>query len=159
TLHAYAHACLEASGDAPHLAARHARFFHSLAEDAEPTIHGPHQREGLARLDAEHANLLQALAWARDQNAGQDGLRLAVALGEYWWLSGRHSEGWSWVMTLLELPDAARRTAVRAAALSLAAGLSAHARFAQRARLDVADLETARRMNEEALTIAETAGD
>ncbi|NJP31077.1 BTAD domain-containing putative transcriptional regulator [Micromonospora thermarum] len=65
--------------------ARHAAYHTELAERADPLLRGAGQREWLARLDAEGANLRAALAHG-------GGLRLANALTWYWFLRGRLSE-------------------------------------------------------------------
>ncbi|GIF01449.1 BTAD domain-containing putative transcriptional regulator [Paractinoplanes rishiriensis] len=70
--------------DATALRGRHAAYFRSLAERADPRLRGPEQREWLAILDAERANLRAALTTG--------GLRLALALTWYWVLRGRLSE-------------------------------------------------------------------
>jgi predicted ATPase/DNA-binding SARP family transcriptional activator len=64
---------------------RHAAYYRSLAERADPELRGSGQREWLAILDAERANLRAALT-----DGG--GLRLALALTWYWILRGRLSE-------------------------------------------------------------------
>ncbi|WP_327002295.1 winged helix-turn-helix domain-containing protein [Dactylosporangium sp. NBC_01737] len=77
--------CLERLEDAGDARARHAVYYTELAELADPHLRGAGQREWLARLDAETANLRSALA-----NGG--GLRLANALTWYWFLRGRPTE-------------------------------------------------------------------
>ncbi|QGN45664.1 BTAD domain-containing putative transcriptional regulator [Micromonospora sp. WMMD558] len=71
--------------DADAVRARHAAYHTELAERADPLLRGAGQREWLARLDAEGANLRAALAHG-------GGLRLANALTWYWFLRGRLSE-------------------------------------------------------------------
>jgi predicted ATPase/DNA-binding SARP family transcriptional activator len=72
---------------------RHARYFTALAEAAEQGLSGRDQGEWLGRLDAEHDNLRAALDWlaAGDDAAGE--LRLAVALGRFWYVRGHVGEG------------------------------------------------------------------
>ncbi|WP_200210450.1 BTAD domain-containing putative transcriptional regulator [Micromonospora coerulea] len=77
--------CLERLADADAVRARHAAYYTRLAERADPLLRGPGQREWLARLDAEAANLRAALAHG-------GGLRLATALTWYWFLRGRLTE-------------------------------------------------------------------
>ncbi|MEH1096534.1 BTAD domain-containing putative transcriptional regulator [Micromonospora sp. CPCC 205739] len=77
--------CLERLPDADEVRARHAAYYTDLAERADPELHGPDQRQWLARLDAETANLRAALAHG-------GGLRLATALSWYWFLRGRLTE-------------------------------------------------------------------
>jgi len=60
---------------------RHARFYARLAETAPP-----------AWLDREADDLRAALAWLQERDPPA-ALRLAVALGEWWLLRGRHHEG------------------------------------------------------------------
>lgn len=65
--------------------ARHAAYFIEFAERADPHLRGADQRDWLARLDAENANLRLALEFG-------GGLRLANALSWYWVLRGRPTE-------------------------------------------------------------------
>ncbi|HEV7977500.1 BTAD domain-containing putative transcriptional regulator [Amycolatopsis sp.] len=69
----------------------HARYHLQLAREADPHLRWAEQLEWLARLSAEHGNLMAALRWA----AGEDretAFRLVPALAAYWWLSGRRSQ-------------------------------------------------------------------
>ncbi|GAA0813874.1 BTAD domain-containing putative transcriptional regulator [Spirilliplanes yamanashiensis] len=77
--------CLDRLDDAGAVRARHVSYYTELAERADPLLRGPGQREWLARLDAESANLRAALA-----HGGS--LRLANALTWYWYLRGRYTE-------------------------------------------------------------------
>ncbi|MFI6821137.1 BTAD domain-containing putative transcriptional regulator [Micromonospora sp. NPDC050187] len=77
--------CLDRLADADAVRARHAAYYTRLAEHADPLLRGTGQREWLARLDAEAANLRAAL----DHGGG---LRLATALTWYWFLRGRFTE-------------------------------------------------------------------
>jgi predicted ATPase/Tfp pilus assembly protein PilF len=116
---------LAAAGEESETCARHAHYFLQLAERAEPALRGPEQPAWLARLDAEHDNLRAALAWCLQQNTSpaiELGLRLASALGGFWWVRGQ-SEGRDWLRALLQ-QDAARPTVARAHALALAADLA-----------------------------------
>ncbi|MGX2993341.1 ATP-binding protein [Streptomyces sp. JNUCC 64] len=71
---------------------RHREHYTRLAERAAPLLHGPGQRDWLRRLDTENANLRAALDGAVRDGDGERALRLAVALGWYWFLRGRHRE-------------------------------------------------------------------
>ncbi|MEV0643803.1 BTAD domain-containing putative transcriptional regulator [Phytomonospora sp. NPDC050363] len=77
--------CLGRLDDAEGVRARHAEYFTGFAEDADPRLRSSGQREWLARLDTETANLRSAL----DHGGG---LRLALALTWYWYLRGRLTE-------------------------------------------------------------------
>lgn len=73
------------------LDAAHAAYFCEFAETAEPHLIAEEQLDWLARLTAEHANLMAALHWAvrADRTLA---LRLNAALAPYLWLRGRRSE-------------------------------------------------------------------
>ncbi|WP_326635022.1 BTAD domain-containing putative transcriptional regulator [Nonomuraea fuscirosea] len=75
---------LREAGEHDRIRERHARYYTTLAARAD--LRGPGQREWLARLDAESANLRLALA-------GPEALRLVNALAWYWILRGRLNEG------------------------------------------------------------------
>lgn len=84
----------------------HAHYFLALAESAAPALHGRDQRAWFFRLEREHDNLRAALRWLLDQAGSDDsdvaaeweaGLRLAGALGYFWYLRGyqrRADAGW-----------------------------------------------------------------
>jgi tetratricopeptide (TPR) repeat protein len=82
---------LTEAGEEETLRARHARHFLALARRADPHLRRAEQLEWLARLSAEHADLMAALRWAVRRDT-ETGLRLVAALAAYWWLSGRRSQ-------------------------------------------------------------------
>ncbi|MGW5053601.1 BTAD domain-containing putative transcriptional regulator [Actinokineospora sp. NPDC004072] len=82
TVAAYCVDRLREAGELDEARTRHAAFYTDLAERAEPFLRGPEQPRWLRRLDAESANLHDALA-------GEHALRLANALTWYWFLRGR----------------------------------------------------------------------
>ena len=51
------------------------------------------QREGVALLEAELANLRAALVWLGERERAEPALRLAGALKRFWYLRGRYGEG------------------------------------------------------------------
>ena len=91
----YAEEKLEESGEQDDVRRRHAHYFLALAEEAEPLIQGGRQNEWLDRLEAEHANIRAALAWA--YSAGDEGVeigaRLCLALGKFFQRRGHWTEG------------------------------------------------------------------
>ena len=101
---------------------RHAAFYSALAEQAWQESPGPRRAEWVDRLEWEHENLRAALQWSAESGEAEQGLRLAVALRDFW----RHhlSEGHEWFAKLLALPQAAARTAMRAHALDVAGTLA-----------------------------------
>ncbi|GAA0394868.1 SARP family transcriptional regulator [Acrocarpospora corrugata] len=121
----------------PELQARHRAYYTDLAEQAQPHLYGPAQRDWLRRLDAEAANFRTAV-----------NLRLVNALTWYWFLRGRLTEARRSLETALAQPGTAP-AADRAAARAWQAGIALlHG--------DVAD-KTARR--EAALKLFDTADD
>ncbi|MFC6017958.1 BTAD domain-containing putative transcriptional regulator [Plantactinospora solaniradicis] len=102
-------------GEEAALRRRHADHYLALAEQAEPQLRGPGQREWLRRLDAEAANLRTALDTFRRDGATEPALRLAGALVWYWFLRGRLTEARRALAGALavpgEVPDAVRARA------------------------------------------------
>jgi tetratricopeptide (TPR) repeat protein len=101
TVREYAFERLEESGEADAMMRRHAEYFRSLADAAEPKLVSPEAATWLARLEAEHVNLQAALGWLleRDPDAC---VRLAAALGNFWFLHGHYAEGRRWLDAALE---------------------------------------------------------
>jgi non-specific serine/threonine protein kinase len=102
---------------------RHAAYCLSLAEAAEPRLHGPEQVGWLTRLAAEINNFRAALAWGLS-HAGGVALRLASALHWLWYLHGHYGEGRRWLEEALALPEASASSAARTRAI-ISAGVLA----------------------------------
>ncbi|MFD4641002.1 BTAD domain-containing putative transcriptional regulator [Lentzea sp. NPDC058436] len=71
--------------------AAHATYFLALARRADPELRQRDQVRWFARLTAEHANLMQALAWTAEHDPSQ-ALELVSALAWYWYLKGSRAE-------------------------------------------------------------------
>ena len=94
TVREYAHEKLDESGESDAVRASHRRHFLELAEAARPALGGAEQARWLARLDLERENFLAAHAWAdREEGNAERGLRLAYALGRYWFTRGQPALG------------------------------------------------------------------
>jgi hypothetical protein len=156
TVRQYGRERLLAGGEAEDLYARHLAQFRALAEVAEPGLLGPDERSWIDRLDLEQMNLRQALRWALDVGATQEGLRLAGALAHYWHLRGSMAEGEQWLAALLALPDAGARTTARSRALTGLAGIRRSIRLVDGAQAVGAET---RALVAEALSIARETGD
>ena len=139
---------LAASGEAEAVRRAHASHYLTLAERIEPELFGPGQIRGLARLEAERANLRSALAWLEERADTQDGLRLAAALGVFWDIQGPVGEGREWLERALARADPAPSPA-RARALAWA-GLLARAQ---------GDHASAAALEEESLVVARETDD
>jgi predicted ATPase/class 3 adenylate cyclase/Tfp pilus assembly protein PilF len=125
TVRQYAREKLREADEEPERRRRHRDWFVSLAEQAELELVGAGQAAWLARLEAEHSNLLAALEWNGPAGDGNSALRLAGALSRFWWMRGHLAIGRRWTERLLERhPDAS--AALRARAL-LGAGMLAWA--------------------------------
>lgn len=119
-----------------------------LAEATAPTLYGPGQAGGLARLEREHDNLRAALARFAEQGAVERSLRLGAALEHFWYVRGHLSEGRRWLETALA-GAAIVAAPVRANALA-AAGVLAHYQ---------GDYPRARELQQEALALRRGIGD
>ena len=82
--------------------AAHAAYFLGLTETAAPFMWRAEQVDWLARLDADHGNLLAALRWAVHADHLL-ALRLLAAMTPYWWLRGLRTEGAPEALELLGL--------------------------------------------------------
>jgi predicted ATPase/transcriptional regulator with XRE-family HTH domain len=124
TLREYALERLEESGEAEAVRQCHAEFFVALAERLPPNMNSEERKIWYTRFDAEQDNCRAALGWALATGHAEPGLRLAGALGEYWfWWACWWQEGWSWISQFLALPTAQHFTRARANALKAAVNL------------------------------------
>ena len=110
TIRDYARGRLSQDPDAVALQRRHARYFLELAEGNESQLLGPDQADRLAQLEDEHDNLRAALSFALEDDllkADHVGIRVAGALGRFWYTRGHLEEGSRWLETSLKLDDSA----------------------------------------------------
>jgi non-specific serine/threonine protein kinase len=103
----------------------------------------------VARVRPELDNMRAALRWCVANGQPVAGLRLAAALGPFWYAGGYHWEGSRWLTQLLDLPQDRAPTIERAVALGHV-GLYAH----MQERLD-----SSRRALQESLALAEQLGE
>ncbi|RIK41434.1 MAG: hypothetical protein DCC55_11995 [Chloroflexi bacterium] len=101
-LREYAREQLAHSTEAEEIPSRHATYFLTVAEMAAPELHRLQQEQWLLRLEEEHDNLRQALEWFLTHTRVAEALRLVAALGWFWVKQDHHSEGFRWVMRVLE---------------------------------------------------------
>jgi predicted ATPase/DNA-binding CsgD family transcriptional regulator len=151
TVREYAAEQLAASGVEADARRRHAAYFVSLAEQAEPALRGPDQLPWLDRLDRERENLRTAFDWS--MSPGGDvtvGLRLVAALGWFWYLRGDHREGRDWWERPDRPVDEAALAGPLGARVLTAVGFLAATQY---------DLVPARRLLEAASALARRTGD
>jgi len=147
TIHSYAKKKLEESGEADAVRLRHALYYLRLAEEAEPHLRGPEQKQWLDRLDSEHDNIRTALTWALQHGEGELAQRIAGPVWRFWMGRGYLTEGRAWLARARE----AHAGHTHARALVCRAGGS----LAQ----VQSDYVEARRLSEEALLIFRELGD
>ncbi len=97
TIRAYGLERLEANGETEDARRRHAAYYLGLAEAPERAMLATGQGPWLSRLEADHANLLAALAWLEDVGEPELSLLLSGALGLFWYDRGFASEGKRWL--------------------------------------------------------------
>jgi len=122
TIRQYAHEKLSETDKTLQIRDQHLQYFIDLAERAEPELIGPNIVEWLQRLELELDNLRAALGWSSKQNV-QAGLQLASALLEFWQQGGYGNDGCSWIIQLLDQPEAQSDTLVRAKTLGVLGSL------------------------------------
>ena len=94
---------LAASGDEAEVREWHAGWCLRLAERTEASAFGgPEQRARFDRLQADYGNVRAALAWSLDQGDAV-GLRLAAAMGPFWYVRGPFGEARAWLDRALAL--------------------------------------------------------
>ena len=95
---------LDASGEADDVRVGHARYFASLAETAAAELRGVDRARAVRRLERDEGNIGQALHWAtstRHPEAADSAMRIAGALGWYWFLHGSPPDAREWFDALL----------------------------------------------------------
>jgi predicted ATPase len=119
TIREYATEQLQESREEAAVQEWHAQYFLRLAEEAEPYLYRPAERDSwLERLESEEANLRVALAWCEArQDRVETGLRLAGALAFSWYLRGTLHEGRTWLQALLAHSANSDRSVARSRAL------------------------------------------
>ncbi|HEV2782649.1 MAG TPA: BTAD domain-containing putative transcriptional regulator [Actinophytocola sp.] len=107
TVRAYAAERLAEAGEDGPVHAAFDRYFLELAERAEPHLRGADQTVWLARLSAEHDNVMAAIRHAADAGDADTAIRLAMASGWFWALTGRQREAGALAERLVRLPGPA----------------------------------------------------
>jgi tetratricopeptide (TPR) repeat protein len=100
-IYEYARERLEASGEAETMRSRHAVYFVELAERAEPELLLAGYDYWCQRFELELDNIRAALEWTLSGGDVALGVRLAGALGSFWYGRGHHVEGMGWIQQLL----------------------------------------------------------
>src|ERR671912_238861 len=117
TIHEFANAMLEGSGEAEAMRRAHASYFLALSEEADPALKGAEDAAWLDRLEQEQDNMRTALSWAIEHEEGELALRLGAALRWFWYMEGYYGEGSRWLEAALRKNWDAASTEGRARAL------------------------------------------
>jgi predicted ATPase/DNA-binding CsgD family transcriptional regulator len=105
TIHDYAWERLEESGEAETMRRRHAGYFVELAERVEPELRLARYDYWCQQFELESDNIRAILEWTLNDGDVALGVRLAGALGLFWYGKGYHVEGFRWTQQLLERLD------------------------------------------------------
>ncbi len=102
TIRQFASDRLSESGATDVIQRRHAEYFMSLAEEAEPNLRGGSEKVWWDRINLELDNLRLAMGWSLDAGEPELGMRLAGAMWRYWKVTFRFSEGARWLGRMFE---------------------------------------------------------
>lgn len=129
TVRDYAARKLSERGEAQAAEARlaHRDHFLALAEVAQPHLLGPDALGWFEGLTTEHDNLRAALSACLLDPDPEPGLRLAVALAEFWRARDHEKEGIQALTRQLERPDAGKLSLLRGYALAACSKMLANA--------------------------------
>jgi len=104
TIREYSLERLTASGEGDAIYRHYVLYFLDKAEALASLIDAAEREAGLTWLDRECPNLRVALQWLRDHGEGTLGLRLAGALGWFWYARSSPSEARGSLEELLAMP-------------------------------------------------------
>jgi predicted ATPase/DNA-binding CsgD family transcriptional regulator len=129
TIRQYAEEKLKASGEWSIIQDRFLKCFVQLTEETAPKLSGEFQLLWLNWLDNEYDNIRAALAWSQEGDQIEAGLRITVALYQFWRIRDYVEEGLNWSEQLLVQANDEISLIVRTNALtysSLLAGIRGH---------------------------------
>src|SRR5436190_22115778 len=185
TIREYARELFDASDEVQPVSSAHADIVVEVAETAERELVGPDQVRWYERLALEEGNLRAALEFACTSGDAERALRIAGSLWRFWWNRGQLDEGQAWYDRALRI-DPSASPALRGRALLGASHMSEARGESERTRAlleEAVDLlrgandswrlaialahlasvqtnrDTAFAMNQEALEVAQSAGD
>lgn len=124
TMRDYAAEKLEEAGETVWLRDRHLDFFVRRVEEIVPELTGPDQQVWFRRLEGDHDNMRAALVWALASGRIEAGLRMAIALYQFWEVRNYRHEGLEWFRRFLVCADDGVSPAVHARACTYAAFLA-----------------------------------
>jgi predicted ATPase len=135
TVRAYGLRELAQTGETRRLSAAFVRYFTEFAERVEPALRTADQLDAMARLGAEHDNVIAALGAAADARDAESTARLVGAMIWYWMLVGNSDEAMLWLRNAAALP--AERESPATVGVRLATFLGENLSHLSRERFDV----------------------
>lgn len=127
TLRDYAADKLRAAPDAADVVAAHAAHSFTRAKQGRDGLRGPEQGLWLARMERELDNVRAVIERAQQAGSGVEpliGVKVAIALHNFWVLRGRAAEGRAALQSMLDWPVVRDSGVVRAHVLYVLAGLA-----------------------------------
>jgi non-specific serine/threonine protein kinase len=149
TIRQYAREKLIASGEGPVIHDRQLQWVLQVTEETAPKLSGTYQQLWLGWLEYEYDNIRGALTWSLESDRIEAGLRIAIALYQFWTIRDYVPEGLTWLERLLAEADQAVSLLVRANALAYASFLAGFR----------GNISAQQRYGDEAAALAQTAGD
>ncbi|GLW95581.1 BTAD domain-containing putative transcriptional regulator [Actinokineospora globicatena] len=104
TVRAYAAERLTELGETEQVRQAFCRYFLAYLQEAEPRLRGPEQVWWLARVTADHENLLAGLRYAIAVGDADLAHRMAVSAGWFWMIGGHHREALNLVVEVAAIP-------------------------------------------------------
>jgi predicted ATPase/DNA-binding CsgD family transcriptional regulator len=98
---------LAESGEETWLREAHALYYYARAIEADEQLPGPDRRRWLQRLDLDHPNLRNSLAWLIEHGEAERALAMVAALGKFWESNAYLREGREWTERALALDGSA----------------------------------------------------
>jgi DNA-binding CsgD family transcriptional regulator len=120
TIRQYAGEKLSAAGEASRTRDRHLQCYLRMTEETVPKLKGRYQQLWLNWLEDEYDNIRTAMAWSLESNRIEIGLRIGIALYQFWTIRDYVEEGLAWLERLLARAGEGTAPVVYANALAYA---------------------------------------
>ncbi|MCL7454877.1 MAG: hypothetical protein M8467_17720, partial [Anaerolineae bacterium] len=101
TIRQYAQERLVASGEGSGIRDRHLDSYLLLVEETDTKLRGKYQQLWLGWLEGQYGNIRAALSWALESDQIETGLRMGIALYQFWTIRDYVEEGLAWLERLL----------------------------------------------------------
>ena len=99
-------------------------MFCPLTDEALPKLSGMYQHLWLDWLEGEFDNIRAALTWALETDQMEEGLRIVVAVYQFWTIRDYAEEGLAWMKLLLSADSSQIEPTIHANALAYAVFLA-----------------------------------